>query len=142
MIATAVGLLLFTGLSANGTYLGDVLAPSLLAAIGFGLAFVPVVIAAVSGVAPHEAGLASGLLQTSRLVGGALGLAIVAAIATARTNSDLRHMTPGVHAAHVALTSGFDLAFVVSAGFAAVGAVIAVIGLPHVSARTSERAAR
>ncbi len=77
------------------------------------------------------------LLQTSRLVGGALGLAI----ATARTNSDLRHMTSGVHGVHVALTSGFDLAFVVAAGFAAAGAVIAVIGLPHVPTRASERAA-
>jgi EmrB/QacA subfamily drug resistance transporter len=140
MISTAVGLFLFTGLSSDGTYLGNVLVPSLLAAIGYGLAFVPVVIAAVSGVAPREAGLASGLLQTSRLFGGALGLAIVAAIATARTNSDLHHVAPGVHGAHVALTSGFDLAFVVAAGFAAVGAVIAVVGLPRVSMRASERA--
>jgi EmrB/QacA subfamily drug resistance transporter len=137
MIAIALGLLGFTRLAADGSYLGDVLAPSLLVAIGIGLAFVPVTIAAVAGVAPSEAGLASGLVNTSRLVGGALGLAILAALATSRTNSNLRHAGAGVHAAHAALTSGFVLAFAVSAGFAIAGAVIALVGLPRVSIRTS-----
>ncbi len=63
------------------------LAPSLLVAIGIGLAFVPATISAVAGVAPTEAGLASGLVNTSRLVGGALGLAILATLATSRTKS-------------------------------------------------------
>jgi MFS family permease len=141
MIATALGLLGFTRLSAGGSYLGDVLVPSLLVAIGIGLSFVPVTIAAVSGVAPEEAGLASGLVNTSRLVGGALGLAILAALATSRTNADLRHAGAGLHAAHAALTSGFVLAFAVAAGFAAVGAVIALVGLPGMSMRTSRRRA-
>ncbi|HTT26822.1 MAG TPA: MFS transporter [Solirubrobacteraceae bacterium] len=129
----ALGLFLFTFLSPHGTFLGDVLVPSLLAAVGMGLAFVPVVIAATSGVAPHEAGLASGLMNTFRLFGGALGLAALAAIATAHTNSDLQHAA-GMHAA---LTSGFVVAFGIAAAFAAVGAVIAAFGLPAVSLRRS-----
>ncbi|MBV9423779.1 MAG: MFS transporter [Solirubrobacterales bacterium] len=131
----AAGLALFTGLSADGSYLGDVLAPSLLTAIGIGCAFVPVTIAAVAGVARREAGLASGLVNTSRLVGGALGLAILAALATSRTNGDLRHGGAGAHAVHVALTNGFQLAFAVAAGFAVVGGLVALFGLPRIPAR-------
>ncbi len=128
MTALTAGLLLFTTISAHGTYLGDVLIPSLLTAIGMGLAFVPATIAAVSGVAPAEAGLASGLVNTARLVGGALGLAILAALATARTNSDLRH---GAITAHGALTNGFHLAFVVAASFAFIGGLVSFFGLPR-----------
>lgn len=143
MIAQAVGLLLFTGVAVNGSYLGDLLAPSLLVAIGIGLAFVPATISAVAGVAPNEAGLASGLVNTSRLVGGALGLAILATIAASRTNTDLQHLVgpshgmgaAGAHAVHVALTSGFKLAFAVAAGFAVLGALVALFGLPQVRPR-------
>jgi EmrB/QacA subfamily drug resistance transporter len=135
MALQAVGLLLFTRISADGSYLGDVLVPSLLVAIGIGFAFVPVTIAAVTGVAPDEAGLASGLVNTSRLVGGALGLAILAALATSRTDSAVHH---GV-AAHAALTNGFVLAFGISAAFAAAGAVVALVGLPRVSLRQGRR---
>ena len=120
-------LLLFGLIHSNGTYLADVLAPSLLVAAGIGLSFVPATIAAVSGVAPQEAGLASGLVNTSRLFGGALGLAILAAIATAKTHSDLRLGD----SAHAALTGGFQVAFVVAAAFALVGALVALFGLPR-----------
>jgi EmrB/QacA subfamily drug resistance transporter len=133
MVSLTIGLALFARISAHGTYLGDVLAPSLLVAIGIGLAFVPATICAVAGVAPAEAGLASGLVNTARLFGGALGLAILAAIATDHTNSELRAgISGGVHAA---LTSGFQLAFVVAAAFALVGGVVAAFGLPRVPAR-------
>jgi EmrB/QacA subfamily drug resistance transporter len=135
MALLALGLLWFTSLSPGGSFLGDVLVPSVLAAVGMGMAFVPVVIAAVSGVAPHEAGLASGLMNTFRLFGGSLGLAILAAIATDHTNSDLRHAV-GVHAA---LTNGFTVAFGIAAAFAAVGAVIAAVGLPRVSVRAARK---
>jgi len=135
MISQAAGLLLFTNLSPAGSYLGNVIAPSLLVAIGIGLAFVPATILAVAGVASKEAGLASGLVNTSRLVGGALGLAILAALATARTNSDLKHVTATSQALHAALTSGFQLAFAVAAGFAVVGALVALLGLPRVPIR-------
>jgi EmrB/QacA subfamily drug resistance transporter len=135
MVVETLGLLLFTGLSANGTYLGDVLVPSLLVAIGLGSAFVPVTIAAVAGVAPQEAGLASGLVNTSRLFGGALGLAVLAALAATRTKNDLSQAGHGVQAMHQALTSGFQLAFLVAAGIAAAGAAIAMFGLPKVQMR-------
>jgi EmrB/QacA subfamily drug resistance transporter len=122
MTLQAVGLLLFSGVSAGGSYASDVLAPSLLVAAGMGLAFVPVTIAAMAGVQPQEAGLASGLVNTSRQMGGALGLAILATVATARTNS------LGGHSA-AALTAGYDLAFTVAAGFALAGALVALVVL-------------
>ena len=89
MAAQTAGLLLFTGLGGHGSYVSDILAGSLLVAIGIGFAFVPATICAVAGVRPQEAGLASGLVNTARLFGGALGLAILAALATAHTNHDL-----------------------------------------------------
>jgi EmrB/QacA subfamily drug resistance transporter len=131
MVAMTLGLVLFARISAGGTYVGDMLFPSLLTAIGIGLSFVPATICAVAGVAPAEAGLASGLVNTARLFGGALGLAILAALATAQTNSDLHRRV----AAHVALTSGFQLAFIVSAAFTLVGGLVAAFGLPRVAAR-------
>lgn len=131
------GLLLFTGISAGGTYVGDVLLPSLLMASGLGIAFVPATILAIAGVAPSEAGLASGLVNTSRLGGGALGLAILATLATSRTNSDLHHGA----AAHAALTSGFQLAFYIAAAFALIGGIMALVGLPWVPAHAPGRQA-
>jgi MFS family permease len=139
MLAQTAGLLLFTGVSPGGSYVSDVLAASLLVAIGIGLSFVPATISAVAGVAPHEAGLASGLVNTSRLFGGALGLAILAALATSRTNSELKHIVVGPHALHAAMASGFDLAFGVAAGFAFVGGVIAMVGLPRIKPRPREQ---
>jgi len=127
MVSLTAGLILFAQVSANGTYLGDMLVPSLLVAVGIGLSFVPATISAVAGVAPAEAGLASGLVNTSRLVGGALGLAILAAIATARTNSDLHQA--GTETVHAALTGGFRLAFLVAAGFSLAGGLVALFGL-------------
>jgi EmrB/QacA subfamily drug resistance transporter len=134
MLMLAVGLLLFTDVAAGGSYAGDVLAPSLIVAAGMGIAFVPVTIAAVSGVAPHEAGLASGLVNTSRLFGGALGLAILATIATSTTNSHLHHGA----SAGAALSDGFQVAFVVAAAFAFAGAIVAAVGLPRIPKREAE----
>jgi MFS family permease len=133
MISLTAGLFWFTDISVSGSYAGTMLGPSLLTALGIGLAFVPATISAVAGVAPHEAGLASGLVNTARLFGGALGLAILAAIATSRTNADLRHAGT---TAHAALVSGFQLAFVVSATLALAGALVAAFGLPRLGART------
>jgi MFS family permease len=132
MISLTVGLFWFTDISVTGTYLGAMLVPSLLTALGIGLAFVPATISAVAGVAPHEAGLASGLVNTARLFGGALGLAILAAIATSRTNADMHHAGT---TAHAALVSGFQLAFVVSAAFALIGVLVVAFGLPRLPAR-------
>src|SRR5919206_3666563 len=86
LLLTAGGLIWFSRVSVGGSYVGDILFPSLLAAVGLGLAFVPMTVAAVAGVEAHEAGLASGLINTSQQVGGALGLAILATIANSRTD--------------------------------------------------------
>jgi sugar phosphate permease len=95
---------------------------------GLGLSFVPVTIAAVAGVDRSEAGLASGLVNTSRQVGGSLGLAALATIATQRT-SDLAAGGP-IDAA--ALVGGYERAFVVGAMFAYAGAIIALAALVRV----------
>jgi EmrB/QacA subfamily drug resistance transporter len=139
MLLIAAGLLWFSQVPASGgSFTGDVLGPSLLAAAGLGFAFVPVTIAAVTGTAPHEAGLASGLINTSQQVGGALGLAILATIANSRTQS-LFHA--GSHNASLALTKGFDRAFLVGAGFAVGGAILAALLISSRDSREHSRAA-
>jgi predicted MFS family arabinose efflux permease len=135
MLCLSAGLLLFTQLSTAGGYIDEMLAPGLLTAVGMSFAFIPATICATSGVANREAGLASGVVNTARLFGGALGLAILAAIATARTDHLLHPPTAGVHAVDQALLSGFQLAFAFAAGFAFLGAVIAAFGMPSVSVR-------
>jgi EmrB/QacA subfamily drug resistance transporter len=130
MAVMTLGLALFTRISTHGAYAADVLVPGLLVGIGMGFAFVPATISAVAGVAPAEAGLASGLVNTSRLFGGALGLAVLAAIATSHTNSQLHAGS----SAHAALTSGFTLAFGIAAAFALIGGLVAAFGLPAVPA--------
>ncbi|MBV9004945.1 MAG: MFS transporter [Solirubrobacterales bacterium] len=122
----------------GGSYAADILGPSLLAAVGLGLSFVPVTIAAVTGTEPHEAGLASGLINTSQQVGGALGLAILATVANSRTQS-LFHA--GVHNANVALTKGFDRAFLVGAGFALLAALLAAVLISSRDSRAHAEAA-
>ena len=140
MLLIAAGLLWFSQLPApGGAYASDILGPSLLAAVGLGLAFVPVTIAAVSGTEPHEAGLASGLINTSQQVGGALGLAILATVANSRSQS-LFHS--GVHSSAVALTKGFDRAFLVGAGFAVAGAILAALLISSRESREHAKAAR
>jgi hypothetical protein len=118
MLLVALGLVWFSRVSVGGGLVSDILGPSLLAAAGLGLGFVTSTIAAVSGVAEHEQGLASGLINTSQQIGGALGLAVLSTIATSRTHHLLASGTPVPHA----LASGFQSAFLG-------GAVIATLGL-------------
>ena len=140
LLFVAGGLIWFSQLpAAGGSFAADVLGPSLLAAVGLGLAFVPVTIAAVTGTKPTEAGLASGLINTSQQVGGALGLAILATVANSRTQ-DLLHS--GTHSAGVALTKGFDTAFLIGAGFALVGALLAMVLISSRDSRQHSEAAR
>ena len=140
MLLIAGGLLWFSQVpGTGGSYVADVLGPSLLAAVGLGFSFVPVTIAAVTGTKPHEAGLASGLINTSQQVGGALGLAILATVANSRTQS-LFHA--GVHSTSVALTKGFDRAFLIGAGFAVVGAILAAVLISSRDSREHAQAAQ
>jgi hypothetical protein len=120
----AAGLIWFGQVSWNGGFAADILGPSLLAAVGLGFAFVSVTIAAVGGVAEREAGLASGLINTSEQIGGALGLAVVATIANSRT-ADVIATAHGPNALKQALTDGFQSAFLTGAGFALLGLVVA-----------------
>jgi EmrB/QacA subfamily drug resistance transporter len=139
MLLVAGALLWFAQVPANGgSFVSDVLGPSLIAAVGLGLSFVPVTIAAVAGTKPSEAGLASGLINTSQQVGGALGLAILATIANSRTQDALRS---GVHSANIALTNGFDRAFLIGSGFAVLGAALAVLLISGRDSRQHARAA-
>jgi EmrB/QacA subfamily drug resistance transporter len=123
MASMTAGLLLLSGIAPGGTYLDSVLAGALLTALGMGFCLVPATIVAMQGVPREESGVASGLLNTSRLMGGALGLAILSTIAASATGGDA-----GVAAAR-ALTHGFDVAFIVAAGFAVVGGAVAARSL-------------
>ena len=122
----AAGLIWFCQVSVGGGYVSDVLGPSLLAAVGLGFSFVPVTIAAVAGVEEREAGLASGLINTSQQIGGALGLAVLATVANSRTD-DLMAQGGGPAALPNALTEGFQAAFLTGAGFAVLGIVLGAL---------------
>jgi EmrB/QacA subfamily drug resistance transporter len=139
LVLIAVGLVWFAQVSPTGGYVSDVLFPSLVTAWGLGLAFVPVTIAAVTGTRPDEAGLASGLINTAQQVGGALGLAILAAVANARTDNVV---ASGVHNAKLALTEGFQDAFLVGAGFAILAAVLAAVMISSRDSREHAEAAQ
>jgi MFS family permease len=124
MLFVAAGLLWFSQISAHGNFLADILGPSLLAATGLGFGFVTSTIAAVSGVQGREQGIASGLINTSQQIGGALGLAVLSTIATTRIHDALAG--GGVNP-HQALTSGFQDAFLGGAVIAALGFVAALV---------------
>jgi len=118
MAFVALGLLWFSRVSVGGGFLTDILGPSLLAAIGLGFGFVTSTIAAVSGVNEREQGVASGLINTSQQIGGALGLAVLSTIATTRTD---HVMASGTSTPHNALTAGFQSAFLGGAVIGALG---------------------
>jgi EmrB/QacA subfamily drug resistance transporter len=126
-VFAAIGLLWFSRVSADGSYLSDVLFPSIIVAVGLGFAFVSVTLAATAGVEAREAGLASGLLNTAQQVGGALGLALLSTLATDKTNSVLEAAGGAQSALAGAMTEGFQLAFLVGGGFAIAGAVISFV---------------
>jgi EmrB/QacA subfamily drug resistance transporter len=129
----------FSQVSVGGSYVSDVLFPSILAGAGLGFSFVPVTIAAVAGTRPDEAGLASGLINTSQQVGGALGLAILAALANSRT-ADV--IAGGEHNHAVALTEGFQRAFLIGSGFALAGAILSALLISSSDSREHAEAAQ
>jgi EmrB/QacA subfamily drug resistance transporter len=129
MVLTTVALLWWSRISPDGSYLSDVLGPSVVAALGLGFSFVPVTIGAVAGVEEHEAGLASGLINTSQQIGGALGLAILATIANSVSDGPFAAAQAAGDPAAMAsaLTDGFQNAFLVGAAFAAAGLLLSIV---------------
>ena len=118
----AVGLFWLASIGAGDAYLSHVLGPVMLIGLGIGMSFVPMTLSATTGVPPHEAGLASGLINTTRQVGGALGLAIMATVATTVATNHL----VGAHDVAAALTAGYRAAFAIAGGGLVVGALLAL----------------
>jgi predicted MFS family arabinose efflux permease len=125
MALLTFGLLWFTQVSPDGSYPVDLLPGFLLIGVGLGFSFVPVSIAALAGITNREAGLASGLINTSQQIGGAVGLAVLATVSTSRTEDLLGKGTP----APEALTTGFTAAFWVAAAIAAASFVVTLVAL-------------
>ena len=121
LLVAAVGLVLFARAPAGGTFVLDLLPGMVLMGLGAGVAFNPVLLAAMSDVAPDESGLASGVVNTSFMMGGALGLAIVASLAAAHTDGLAAAGADAVSA----LNSGYHLAFLLGAIAAAMAFVLA-----------------
>ena len=122
----AIGLLLFTQAPADGSFVADVLPGMLVMGIGGGITFNPLLLAAMGDVPPSEAGLASGIVNTAFMMGGALGLAVLVSVADSRTDS----LRSGGDGTLVALTGGYHAAFLVAAAFAAIGALLALLLRP------------
>jgi len=139
LMLIAAGLFWFSKVRPNGSFTSDVLGPSLLAAAGLGFSFVPVTIAAVTGTEPHEAGLASGLVNTAQQIGGALGLAILATVANSHTKSIL---SAGGHDAAYALSAGFGRAFLIGSVFALIGAALTLVLISSADSRPRALAAQ
>jgi EmrB/QacA subfamily drug resistance transporter len=124
-ILVTIALLLFARTPVDGNYVTDLLPPFLLIGIGIGTSFPGIMTLAMSGATPQDAGLASGLVNTSMQVGGAVGLAVLATLSTERTE----HLEAAGHSTAAALTSGYHLAYLVGAGLAAVSVLIAIFVL-------------
>ena len=123
LLLAAAGLLLFARAPVDGNFVIDVLPGMLLLGLGAGIAFNPVLLAAMSDVKPEEAGLASGVVNTSFMMGGALGLAVLASLAAARASSLLSSGADSV----MALNGGYHLAFLIGAVFAATAALLGAL---------------
>jgi EmrB/QacA subfamily drug resistance transporter len=125
----AVGLLWLSRVEAGDAYVVHVLGPVILIGLGIGMSFVPMTLSATAGVPVHEAGLASGLINTTRQVGGALGLAVMATVASSIAASH----GAGHHSVDTALTSGYRSSFVIAGCGSIVGALLAAL-LPKLAA--------
>ena len=123
MTSLTAGLVYFTQVSVGGSYVGDLLPGFLLIAVGLGFSFVPISIAALAGIQPAEAGLASGLINTSQQIGGALGIAALSTIATSRTEDAIA----GGSSRADALVTGFHGAFLAGVIIAGIGIAAALV---------------
>ena len=129
MLCSAGGFLWMSQLHATSTYLNGVLGGAVMTTFGVGLSFTPLAMAATSGVPPHQAGLASGVLNTSRQVGGSIGLAALATIATAHA-----HALAAIGSSRgAALTGGYDRAFGISSVVALCAAAVAAATIPKLT---------
>jgi EmrB/QacA subfamily drug resistance transporter len=122
MSALTAGVVYFTQVSVGGSYFGDLLPGFLLIGLGLGFSFVPISIAALAGVQAAEAGLASGLINTTQQIGGALGIAALSTIATTQTTDGVEAGT----ALPIALVDGFQAAFLAGTIVAAIGILAAI----------------
>jgi EmrB/QacA subfamily drug resistance transporter len=140
LLLAAVGLLLLARAPVDGSFAIDVLPSMILLGLGAGMAFNPVLLAAMSDVEPTEAGLASGLVNTSFMMGGALGLAVLASLAASRTDA----LLAAGESTSAALTGGYHVAFLVGAIFAAVaaslGGLLLRVETPEAAAEELEEA--
>ena len=127
LLVSTAGFALLTRIVGHGDYASHVLPAIIVLGIGLGTSFVPITIAATSGVAGGDSGLASGLLNSTQQVGGSLGLAILSSVSTTRITSALHGGLP----ASLALTHGFKGAFIVAAALCAVGVAVALALLPR-----------
>jgi EmrB/QacA subfamily drug resistance transporter len=123
LLLAAVGLGLFARAPVGGHFAGDVLPSMILLGFGAGIAFNPVLLAAMGDVEPSDSGLASGIVNTSFMMGGALGLAVLASIAASRTGS----LLASGHSRIAALDSGYHTAFLIGALFAVLAAVLGAL---------------
>jgi len=120
----AAGLVWISFLSYGESYGTHMLVPLMLFGLGIGLSFVPMTLTATAGVPPNEAGLAAGLVNTSRQIGGAVGLAVLATLASSTTHAAHR---AGAHAAQTALTTGYDRSFLIAGLLLLLGAGLAAL---------------
>ncbi|HEY0343051.1 MAG TPA: DHA2 family efflux MFS transporter permease subunit [Solirubrobacteraceae bacterium] len=121
----AVGLLLFARAPVDGSYLADVFPSQVIISIGIGISIAPLIALAMAGAAPQDAGLASGVVNTSAQIGGAIGLAVLATVSASRTGD----LVAGGHSAAAALTSGYHLAFLIAAGLVAAAIAVTLLVL-------------
>jgi EmrB/QacA subfamily drug resistance transporter len=135
LVIAAAGLALFARAPLDARFAVDVLPAMLLLGFGAGIAFNPLLLAAMSDVAPSESGLASGAVNTSFMLGGALGLAILASFAAARTVGAMARGTGEI----AALNAGYHLAFAIGAAFAVIAALVAAVWLRPGAARAERR---
>jgi EmrB/QacA subfamily drug resistance transporter len=124
-ILVTIALLLFARTPVDGNYLTDLLPPFLLIAVGIGTSFPGIMTLAMSGATPEDAGLASGVVNTSMQVGGAVGLAVLATLSTERS----QNLVAAGHSTASALTAGYHVAYLVGAGLAAICVGIAIFVL-------------
>ncbi|MET0199543.1 MAG: MFS transporter [Rhodococcus fascians] len=134
----AAGLAWFAQVGADGRFISDVFGPSVLTGLGLGGSLVAVTVAALTGTTDEQAGLTSGLVNAGNQIGGAVGLAVISAVATATT---ARAMSGGVDRT-VALTDGFHDAFLVGAGVAVAGMVFAALSISSRDSREHAAAAQ